>query len=44
LTDFFHYIFPWDSMENSMEFYESEVDIPWNFVNWNFMEFGFDRE
>jgi hypothetical protein len=31
LTIFFHNIFPWNSMENSMEFYESEVDgIPWN--------------
>jgi hypothetical protein len=31
LTDFFHYIFPWNSMENSMEFHG---------IQWNSMEFN----
>jgi hypothetical protein len=37
---------PWNFMENSMEFHETEVDgIPWNCANSrNFMEFGFDRD
>jgi hypothetical protein len=51
LTDFFHYIFPWNSMEfhgiplNFMKVRLMEFHgIPWNFVNWRtLMEFGFDR-